>query len=61
MNSPITLKYKKERVVKTIILTCEYLHLSVPTINFDGCPLEGKSGPEWGHYHTDGVNKICVS
>ena len=61
MDNPIILKYKKERVIKTIYLTCEYCHLSVPTINFDGCPLEGKNGPEWGHYHTEGVNKICVS
>ena len=40
MDNPIILKYKKERVIKTIYLTCEYCHLSVPTINFDGCPLE---------------------
>lgn len=55
------LQYKKDRVIKTVYLTCEYLHLAVPTINFDGCSLEGASGPELAHYHTGGVNKICIS
>jgi hypothetical protein len=55
------LKYKKDKVIQTVSLAREYCKLSKPYINFDGCPLEGANGPENGHYHTGGVNKICIS
>ena len=55
------LQYKKDKVIQTVYLACEYCKLPKPYVNFDGCPLEGVNGPENGHYHTGGVNKICIS
>lgn len=56
----IVLRRKKEKVIRTIILASEYCNLTIPEINFDGCPLEGANGPELAHYHVGG-NKICIS
>lgn len=56
----LVLKRKKEKVIRTVYLACEFCHLSIPTINFGGCTLEGANGPELGHYHPDG-SKICIS
>lgn len=54
----IVLRRKKEKVIHTIILASEYCNLTVPKINFDGCPLEESN--ELAHYHIGG-NKICIS
>lgn len=56
----MVLKRKRDKVIRTICLTCEYCHLTIPEINFDGCSLEGANGPELAHYHIGG-NKICIS
>jgi hypothetical protein len=56
----LVLGKKQDKVILTIYLACKYCNLTVPIINFDGCPLEGANGPELAHYHTDG-SKICIS
>lgn len=48
----IVLKQKKDKVIQTVGLACEYCNLTMPTINFDGCSLEGRT--EKAHYHVDG-------
>ncbi len=55
------LQYKKTKAYKTVSMVCEYCNLPKPHINFDGCPTEGINGPELAHYHTGGVNQICIS
>lgn len=42
-------------------MACDYCKLTIPTINFEGCPQEGASGPEKAHYHNEGGGKICIS
>lgn len=56
----LVLERKRERVIRTVHLACDFCHLSIPAINFGGCPLEGANGPELAHYHPDG-SKICIS
>ena len=56
----IILKKKREKVIRTIVLACQFCNLTVPKINFDGCPMEGLNGPELAHYHSGG-DKICIS
>lgn len=57
----IVLKRKKDKVISTIYLACKYCHLTVPKVNFDGCPSEGANGPEKAHYHREVGGKICMS
>lgn len=54
----MVLERKKKTVRETIYRACEAANLPIPTINFEGCPLERDN--ELAHYHPD-QNKICFS
>lgn len=54
----LTLKGKKDKVIETVHLTCEFCNLSVPTINFNGCKQEERD--QLAHYHQS-EKKICIS
>jgi|GEM_PF-5444504 hypothetical protein len=54
----LTLKGKKDKVIETVYLTCEFCNLSVPKINFNGCKQEKRD--QLAHYHPD-EKKICIS
>ena len=54
------MKRKKERIERAVKLACNSCQVSVPKINFKGCPYEWKNdgGIQLAHYHS---GMICVS
>lgn len=52
------LQKKKDRVIEIVKIVCKTEGLSIPKVNFDGCPEE--TDRQLGHYHPD-KNKICIS